>query len=150
MMRRTAFIREYQPAEEMTEGQLQANVNHAFREIGAEFVYHTTFSFASPASFPDTFVIFHDRVIVIELKKEKGIFKPTRLNQKNQFILGQLDILELFIKTGKIEGYTMKPSEWYAGKFEHIIAGTEPMADIPALRKFEGKSNLSKFTGKEK
>jgi len=143
-MSRMALTKEYKPADEMSEDELQSSCNNAFRQAGAEYVYHTTFSIFSEASFPDGFIIYHGRVIVIEFKTEKGKFRPTRLTKKGHLLLGQLDVLGIFIDTGKIEVYTIRPSEYYAGKIERILDGTEPVADIKALRAFEGNSNLSK------
>ena len=144
-MKTTGLVKEYEPAKFISESTLQASVNSFFRKAGAEYVYHTHTSRFSEASFPDTFVIYHSRVIVIECKKENGKFSPTRTSKKTgRLLLGQLDVLDLIRRTGKIEVYTIKPSEYQDGKLERILDGTEPQADIQALRQFEGKSNLPK------
>lgn len=124
-------------ANAMSEAELQANVDDALRKAGAQYVYHTHKSRYSERSMPDTFAVLDGRLIFIENKREKGKFIPAgETPRTHRYQPGQLDIMEIILATGKAEVYSMRPSEWLAGKMELIISGLFPnlQADIAELR----------------
>ena len=63
--------------------------------------YHTYDSRRSEPGFPDLVLVRGDRVIVAELKAMKGGLRP-----------GQVEWLEAFADTGKVEAFLWLPSSW--------------------------------------
>ncbi len=127
--------------EQMPESDLDFGEMDAIRKVGG-WASHVHDSRHSEPGMLDVFgVLPGNRVLLIENKKEKGKFTETRESPRtHRILLGQLDVMEIIQKTGKIETYTMRPSEWMNGKMERILAGTEPQADIEKLRE-ENKKN---------
>ena len=63
--------------------------------------YHTYNSKRSVAGFPDLLMIKENRIIIAELKSQKG-----KLSE------AQKEWLMAFIDTEKVEVYTWRPSDW--------------------------------------
>ena len=89
---------------ELTEKQFEAQVKHLAYLFRWKY-YHTWRSIHSPAGFPDCVMIRDKRIVVAELKSEKG--KVTLLQE---------GWLEAFRATGMAEAYLWKPSD-----FEKIV-----------------------------
>ena len=76
-------------------------------------VYRTWISFHSPAGFPDLVLVRGDRLIMAELKSEKGQLTPA-----------QEEWLEILRVTGKAEIYLWRPSD-----FEQIVGILQEVKD---------------------
>ena len=114
MAKITGTIKEYNPAEAITEAQLQSNVEQLARATGWE-AYHPWLSVHSAGGYPDLTMVNPDqkRVVWAELKREGG-----KLSKKQVYWIGLL-------KMAGFECYVWYPSDWLNGEVERILTGKE-------------------------
>lgn len=93
----------------MTEKTLQECVRR-LAKLRSWLYYHTHRSQFSPAGFPDVIAIKGDRLVVAELKSDKGKVSPE-----------QQEWLEAFARCG-VEVHIWRPSDWQDGTIEAVLA----------------------------
>jgi Holliday junction resolvase len=82
-----------------TEAEYQAQLVQAARLLGYS-VYHTTFSIGSDRGFPDLVIVGHNRLIVLEVKSEKGKVRP-----------GQQEWIDAFASVPGVVARVVRPSD---------------------------------------
>lgn len=102
-------------ARQMTERELQDNVIACAETLGW-LVYHTHDSRRSPAGFPDLVLARDGRLILAELKTERG-----RVRAEQAAWLAALG--EVDANRGGVEVYIWRPSHWLSGEIEAILRG---------------------------
>jgi hypothetical protein len=98
----------------VSEKLLQGAVYDCARRLGY-LAYHVFDARRSAPGFPDLVLIKPPRLIVAELKTEKG-----RLSAHQEVWLHR------FLQIDGVEVYLWKPSQWLSGEVEAILRGEQP------------------------
>jgi hypothetical protein len=92
----------------MSEAQLQAAIVGMARLLGWR-TYHTHDSRRSDPGFPDLVLVRRDRLVVAELKTEKG-----------KLVAAQTGWLAAFIEA-RVETFVWRPADWWSGAIEEVL-----------------------------
>jgi hypothetical protein len=95
----------------VSEKMLQQAVYDCARRLDW-MAYHVFFAQRSTPGFPDLILLRPPRLIVVELKTEKGRLSPN-----------QLEWLEQFLEIDGVETYVWRPTDWLDGTVEAILRG---------------------------
>jgi hypothetical protein len=98
-----------------TEADSQAQLVQAARLLGYS-VYHTTFSIGSDRGFPDLILVGHNRLIVLEVKSEKGKVR-----------CGQQEWIEAFASVPGVVARVVRPSD-----LDEVLAILNGEAEVAA------------------
>lgn len=103
-------------ASAMTERELYEHIREMALRLGW-LVYHTYDSRRSYPGFPDVVLVRPPRLILAELKRERGELSP----QQERW-------LEALRRVPGIAVYVWRPSDWLSGEIERVLRGEHDTA----------------------
>lgn len=127
-MTRTAFIKEFDPAKQMSETQLQDSIINLAHYLGWLVMHQRPARLANGGyrtaiqgdkGFPDLVLARRGRVIFAELKSEKGTLSGGQFNWQHE-LYGQPGVFDW---KQHPEYYVWRPSTWLSGEIERILKG---------------------------
>ena len=111
------------PSTVMTETQLQNTVTDMARSFGW-MLYHPWRSVKSETGFPDLVLVRPPRVIIAELKTQKGKLRPGRWTKSKtnpRWLPGQDEWLAAFGGCPGVETHLWRPQDLDSGDIEKVL-----------------------------